>query len=220
MPCVILAPYESETIIDISAGPVGKTTYIAALMKNRGIIIANDINKNKLVAAITNIHRMNVKNVIVCHSDGNDLPSLIGPGSMDRILLDAPCSGTGIVSKDPRIKMNKTRDTICCCVRTQKQLILSAIDLIDAKSRTGGYLVYSTCSLLVEENECIINFALNQRDISIVQCGIEFGRKGFVNYKSYQFHPSLDRSRRFYPHLHNTDAFFVCKIKKNHGNPS
>merc|ERR1712224_941213 len=157
---------------------------------------------------------MSVKNVIVCRSNGNDLPNVIGPGLVDRILLDAPCSGTGIVSKDPRIKTNKTRDIIYSCMRIQKQLILSAIDMIDAESQTGGYLVYSTCSLLVEENECIINFALNQRKITVVKCGIEFGRKGFVNYKNYRLHPSLDRSRRFYPHLHNTDAFFLCKIKK------
>lgn len=104
LPCVILAPYKYETIVDMSAAPGGKTTYIAALMNNSGVVIANDINKNKVISIVANIHRMGVKNVIVSQLDGSTLPKSVGTGSADRVLLDAPCTGTGIVSKDPFVK--------------------------------------------------------------------------------------------------------------------
>jgi len=214
LPCMVLAPYKQETVLDMSAALGAKTTYIAALMENNGIVIANDTIKGKIISIVTNVHRMSVKNVIVCHYHGSDLHKAIGSASIDRILLDVPCSGTGLLSKDPFIKTSKNSDLVCSYRRKQKQMILSAIDMVNENSETGGYIVYSTCSLFVEENEYIVDFALKNRKIRIVKCGVEFGRRGFVKYKNYQFHHSLDRSRRFYPHLHNVDAFFVCKIKK------
>jgi len=197
----------------MAAAPGGKTTHIAALMKNTGCIFANDSNKSRAKALIGNTHRLGAKNTIICNYDAREFPKVMG--GFDRILLDAPCSGTGVIAKDASVKTNKTEADFLRLPHLQKQLLLAAIDSVDHASKTGGYIVYSTCSVTVEENEQVVQYALNRRpNVKLVETGLAIGREGFTNYMSKKFDPSMKLVRRYYPHAYNVDGFFVAKFKK------
>ncbi|MCJ1302932.1 rRNA (cytosine-C5-)-methyltransferase nop2 [Hypocenomyce scalaris] len=213
LPVMALAPQENERVLDMAAAPGGKTTYVAALMKNTGCIFANDSNKSRAKGLIGNIHRLGAKNTIVCNYDAREFPKVIG--GFDRVLLDAPCSGTGVIAKDSSVKTNKTEKDFMLLPHLQKQLLLAAIDSVDHASKTGGYIVYSTCSVTVEENEQVVQYALSKRpNIKLVETGLTFGVEGFVSYMGKQFDPKMKMTRRYYPHAYNVDGFFVSKFKK------
>jgi ribosomal RNA methyltransferase Nop2 len=213
-PVLALAPQPNEKVMDMSAAPGGKTSYIAQLMRNKGVIMANDLKAERQKATVANMHRLGVKNVITCIHDGRKL-GIKFPNSFDRILLDAPCSGLGVISRDPSVKVQRTILDVHKCAHLQKELLLAAIDALNHKSKkSGGIMVYSTCSVSVFENEEVVNYALQKRDIKLIPAGLDFGKPGFVRYQQKRFHPSLVLTRRFYPHVHNMDGFFVAKIQK------
>uniref|UniRef100_A0A914HY12 SAM-dependent MTase RsmB/NOP-type domain-containing protein n=1 Tax=Globodera rostochiensis TaxID=31243 RepID=A0A914HY12_GLORO len=213
LPVMALAPQPDERILDMCAAPGGKTTHIASLMRNTGVLFANDANAARLKAVIGNLHRMGVNNSVVSNLDGQEFAK-IQPQSYDRVLLDAPCSGTGVIWKDESVKTSKDHVDIKRRFTMQRRLLLSAIDAVDARSKSGAYVVYSTCSVLVEENEAVVQHALGKRNVKIVPMGLEVGLEGFTKFREYRFHPSMNNTRRYYPHVHNIDGFFVAKLKK------
>lgn len=213
LPVMALAPQPGDRVLDMCSAPGGKTSHIAALMKNSGVLFANDANFTRCRAIIGNLHRLGVNNTVVCNLGGEEF-SKIRPNGFDRILLDAPCSGTGVIWKDQSVKTSKDSQDVQRRHTMQRQLILSALDSLDANSPNGGYLVYSTCSVLVEENEAVVNFLLERRHCELVPTGLSIGVDGYTRFRDYRFHPSLSMTKRYYPHVHNIDGFYVAKIKK------
>lgn len=212
LPVMSLAPQENERILDMCSAPGGKSSHIAAIMKNTGVLFANDLNRDRIHAVIGNFHRLGVVNSVVSCMNGVEYKKFMS--GFDRVLLDAPCTGTGVISKDQSVKTSKSQTDIQRCYNLQRKLILSAIDCISAKSSTGGYLVYSTCSILPEENEWVIDYALKKRHVRLVPTGLDFGVEGFTNYQGQRYHPSMKLTKRYYPHTHNMDGFFVAKLQK------
>lgn len=216
-PVMALDPQPGERVLDMSAAPGGKSSFIAQLMKNSGTVIANDLKRERQKATIANLHRMGVKNTIVCCYDGRQLPNIMK--GFDRVLLDAPCSGLGVISRDQSVKLQRTLKDIQRNAHLQKELLCAAVDAVDPKSPSGGVVVYSTCSVSTEENEQVVDYILAKRHVRLVETGLEVGKPGFTRYKERRFHPSMALTRRFYPHVHNMDGFFVAKFQKYANGP-
>lgn len=221
LPVMALAPQPNERVLDMAAAPGGKTTYISALMRNTGAVFANDANRKRAKGLIGNVHRLGCKNVIVCNYDAQKaFPRILG--GFDRILLDAPCSGTGVIGKDASVKTSKNERDFLMLPHMQKQLLLAAIDSVDHASKTGGYVVYSTCSVTVDENESVVQYVLRKRpNVKIVETGLPegFGTPAFRAFEGKKFDEYMSRARRWYPHKENVDGFFVCKLRKTGPSP-
>jgi 25S rRNA (cytosine2870-C5)-methyltransferase len=191
-PVLALDPQPHERILDVSAAPGGKTSYISQLMRNTGVLIANDLKSERQKATVANLHRLGVHNTMTCIHDGRQLGNKY-PKRFDRVLLDAPCSGLGVISRDPSVKVQRTVEDVKNCAHLQKELLLAAIDALKVYKPSGGKsskrscgvatkhsdsgtMVYSTCSISIFENEEVVDYALQKRDIKIVESGLEFGK--------------------------------------------
>lgn len=212
LPVISLNPVEGDRVLDITAAPGGKSTFICQLMKNKGILVANDKNKIRVKSLVSSVHRMGITNCIVTNLDGTVLPFIVR--GFDKVLIDAPCSGTGIISHDLNIKLTNISKKAFVHFCSQKRLLLAAIDACNERSIKGGVVVYSTCSILVEENECVIQYAIQNRNVRIIETGLNFGMPGYKKFKGVVFDKKMEKCRRFFPHIHNTDGFFICKLKK------
>ena len=208
LPVMALAPQPGEKVLDMAAAPGGKTTHIAQILKNTGLIVANDFKKERTKALYFNCQRMGIQNVIITNYDGRKFPDCLK--NFDRILLDAPCTGLGIISRDQSIKANRTVADIQKASHLQKELLRSAID----RCKVGGYVVYSTCSIAVEENEEVVDYAVKQRHVKIVDTGLNIESKVFSKFKDKHFNDRIKYCVRVFPHTHNLDGFFICKLKK------
>lgn len=207
LPVLNLDIQENMKVVDLCAAPGGKSTHIGELLSNTGVLYSNDICKERMHSLKSNISRMNIQNAIITNIDAIKF----NVGKVDRVLLDAPCSGTGVISKEPNIKTSKSAEEIKKISKTQKKLILHAFDML----KSGGYMVYSTCSILLEENEEVVDYLLVERkNAKICDLNIAIGKEGFTHFRNENFNGSLNKSRRIYPHVHNMDGFFYAKIFK------
>lgn len=206
-PVQILQPKKGEKILDMAAAPGGKTTQILQYIKNDGFVLGLDIRDDRLKSTKNNIERLGFTSYALLNKDGRFVHDL--GEKFDKVLLDAPCSGNFCIEPD-YFKIRSESD-IYQKARTQKQLIRGAIKT----TKKGGQILYSTCSLEPEENELVINWALEKFDVSIMKTNFDKADNGITKYKDTKLHPTLKLAKRFWPHKTNTQGFFVCKLQKN-----
>lgn len=201
---MIIAPLleleEGMTVIDLCSAPGGKTTHIAEILQNTGKVLAFDLHESKLGLIKENCERLGLTNVLVNVNDATKLnPELIE--SSDRILLDVPCSGIGIIRKKPEIKWNKTRNDLRDVIPVQRDIMENAWKYL----KNGGIMIYSTCTLNKEENEENIEWFLSKhKDCSIKK--IFIGKQENLVY-------NRNGSLTIMPN-ESMDGFFVAKLEK------
>ncbi|WP_290597704.1 MULTISPECIES: NOL1/NOP2/sun family putative RNA methylase [unclassified Archaeoglobus] len=208
IPPIVLDPKPGEVVVDLASSPGGKTTFLSMLMGNKGVVLAVEPQKERLQPLIDNIHRMGAMNVAVLKMDGRDVVKL--KLRADRVLLDAPCTGEGVIHKDPSRKTDRGEKDILFCSNLQRELILAGFDCL----KEGGVMVYSTCSLTPEENEMVIDFLLESRDARLEK--VDFGNEALTLPELKLRNPEeIKKASRFYPHKHRCSGFFVARIRKS-----
>lgn len=196
-------------VLDMAAAPGSKTTQIAALMNNRGGIVANEYSASRVKVLHANISRCGVKNVALTHFDGRVFGAAL-PESFDAILLDAPCSGEGVVRKDPDAMSNWSPESVAAIAETQRDLIESAFHAL----APGGIMIYSTCTLNTQENQQVVNHLLATYGdaVTIEPLGNLFPEavsaltpEGFLH---------------VFPQIYDSEGFFVARLRKNYRVPA
>lgn len=156
--CDLLDPQPTEQVLDACAAPGGKTSYLAELMDNRGHIIACDLWPSRLEFVQRNIRRLGIRNTHPVVADLMKANPMLKPNSFDRILLDAPCSNTGVIRRRVDVRWRLTEEDFIRMPEQQFALLRRVYDLL----KPGGVLVYSTCSLETEEDESVVQRALKE----------------------------------------------------------
>jgi 16S rRNA (cytosine967-C5)-methyltransferase len=197
----LVNPKSSESILDICAGTGGKTTHLAAIMKNNGIILATDYDLKKIVQLKKDATRLGLTIIEARHIDLTDgLPESLKE-TFDQVLVDAPCSGLGTMRRNPEIKWRITAPDLVNFAQTQNTILQNASFAV----RKGGHLIYCTCSPMPQENENVAGNFLDSNPLFSVCPPPASIPHQLVDPKGYF---------RTYPHLHNMDGFFAAIFKR------
>ncbi len=209
IPPLILKPKPDEIVLDLCAAPGSKTTQMGVMMKSKGLLIANDYKGDRLSSLGINVQRSGLTNVLITLMHGKRFFEF----QFDKILVDAPCSGTGTIRKSLKTIMIWNPLMITKLARQQKELLENAFKNLKA----GGELVYSTCSLEPEENEGVIDWLLQRYQNAIVMKVILPGLKtspAVLEFAGEKYAPQIQQCLRIWPQDNDTEGFFVAKIKK------
>ncbi|MBW2965143.1 RsmB/NOP family class I SAM-dependent RNA methyltransferase [Candidatus Woesearchaeota archaeon] len=196
LPAQVLVPTKDDVVLDMCAAPGSKTTQLAQLMHNQGTLVALDTKPARLNALKNNLERCGVKNCLVYQKDAVHADDL--GIKFDKILLDAPCSGNFATDKDWFAK--RTIEGIREMAKMQKSLLSAAVRCL----KPSGTLVYSTCSLEPEEDEDVVEWALDNLQLRLEETGLKAGSPGNT--------ARTGLCRRLWPEKDGTQGFFIAKF--------
>jgi NOL1/NOP2/sun family putative RNA methylase len=224
LPALVLDPSPGDRVWDACAAPGSKTTQLAALMDDAGLLVGNDRDLGRLSSLRHNAERLGVTNLVVTNRDarnfslkplgggGVDVDADEPPGvdAFDRVLVDAPCSCEGTIRKNPDAFDAWTLDHVRSVAGVQKGILRRAVQA----TRPGGTVVYSTCTFAPEENEAVLDHVLDAEDCRLVEFDSPLdGVPGVTEWEGERFDPSVERARRIYPHHNDTGGFFCAKLE-------
>jgi 16S rRNA (cytosine967-C5)-methyltransferase len=202
-------PKPGMTVLDCCAAPGGKSTHLAELMRNQGKVIANDVHPHKEALIRQQAERLGLTGIETLTGDAAELPERLPAQSCDVVLLDAPCSGLGVIRRKPEIKWNKTPDDIAGLSDLQSQLLRRVQSLV----KPGGVLVYSTCTIAPEENEnAVRNFLAEYPDFSLDPGWPEHVLQPLI--ESGKLPQPFSGMIQLLPHMFGSDGFFIARMRR------
>lgn len=202
----VLDVQPDDWVLDLCAAPGGKSSQIAAKLNHSGLLVANEIEHKRSQVLMSNMERMGFGEVIITNNSPEQLCSHCGEW-FDKILVDAPCSGEGMMKKHDEAMLGWSITHIQACADRQLQILNTAFDAL----KEGGELVYSTCTYAKEENEEVVSRILSLRnDIMQIDCNVNFGRSGLPC--SGMDHQKV---RRIFP-MDQGEGHFIAKFQKIH----
>ena len=204
IPAQVLNPRKGSIVVDMCSAPGGKSINLANILEDDGLLISNEYEYKRATILVSNLERMGISNVIVTNKNGEDLAKAL-KGYADYVLLDAPCSGEGMIRKQPTILDDYNLGNIELCHNRSLELIENAYDIL----KENGEMVYSTCTYAIEENEAVVyEFLKKHPDVELLDIDHSYPRRGL----KYQ---DLDSSKlvRFTP-LDKTEGQFIAHFKK------
>ncbi len=211
LPARLLDPEPGERVLDACAAPGSKTTQLAALMEDSGLLVANDTNVGRLSALRSNTERCGVTNVAVTTQDARTVSlSPVGGEPFDRALVDVPCSCEGTVRKNPDALDEWSADHVAGIAGVQKGILRRAVQA----TRAGGTVVYSTCTFAPEENEAVLDHVLAEEDCRVVDVDPPLAHDdGVTAWNGEEYDPAVARAARIYPHHNDTGGFFYARLE-------
>ena len=199
---LLLNPHKTDEVLDLCAAPGGKTSIISQLMENEGDILATDRSEKRLELIDENVLRLNLKNIIISQADGT---TNIFDKSFDKILIDAPCSGTGVIGRKVDMKWNRNEDQFKEMNDIQIRLLNNAKKYL----KPNGSIIYSTCSLEEEENEQIIErFLFENKDFKLIDFDLD---PKFIKESCQQLF-TTGKFLRTVPHRHKLGGMFAARL--------
>ena len=190
-----------QTVLDVCAAPGNKTSHMAALMKNRGVIYSLDISNRRFTRWKAEMKRAGVENAEPIVGDART-PPFEADLAADLVLVDPPCSNTGVFARNPSIKWTMTVARLNQQTARQRSLLNKAADHV----KPNGTLIYCTCSVLPEENEFVIeDFLHRRREFEPATQSPFIGSPGLRG---------LEKCQRFYPHIHDCNGYFIAKLRR------
>ncbi|CAH2032508.1 16S rRNA (cytosine(967)-C(5))-methyltransferase RsmB [Trichlorobacter ammonificans] len=199
----LLAPQPGQRVLDACAAPGGKTLHLAQLMGDSGSILATDLTDRKLARVLESAQRLGISCVRTLAADVSR-PEYLHGELFDRILLDAPCSGLGVIRRNPEAKWRLTPADIERCARRQRLLLSRVANLL----APGGSLVYATCSTAPEEDEQVVADFLSHHRQFVIEKGLFFSGAASSLL-------TTDGALRLWPHRHGTDGFFAVLLTRH-----
>ena len=209
IPPFILNPSENDITLDLCAAPGSKTTQLAELMNRRGTLIANEVNQQRVGSLNFNVDKMNLSNIGVMKQKG-ELISKTFDNYFDKILVDAPCSALGIVQKKNEVSNWWNLEQAEKIAEVQFKLLVSAVKA----AKVGAEIIYSTCTLTIEENEYVLDKVLKKYPVEIEEFDLPLKHvNGFTKFGEYE-NQNLALSKRIIPWENDSEGFFVAKLRK------